>query len=140
MSTTVATTHHPMAIVSRLLAVFLVMHGVAHFVGVTGTITHIRDGTSASVAADTWSVGNGVVLGVLAALWAVAGLAFMVVAVMLWLHAAAARVALLWVAGCSLALSAVSLWAAVVGVVINVVLMVAVWFLPALTGDGGGGR
>ncbi|MFZ0160532.1 MAG: hypothetical protein WAL50_16005 [Kineosporiaceae bacterium] len=48
-----------------------------------------------------------------AALWAVAGLAFMVVAVMLWLHVAAARVALLWV---------------------------AVWFLPSLTGDEGGRR
>lgn len=137
MSTTVASVHHPMAIVSRLLAVFLVMHGVAHFVGMSGNITHLRDGTPAPLAADTWSVGNDVVLGVLGVLWAVVGLAFIVVAVLLWLHAAAARVTLLSVAGFSLVLSAVSLWAAVVGVVINVVLMLAVWLFPALTDHPG---
>ncbi len=134
MSTVSISARRPAHVVSRLLAVFLVMHGIAHFVGVTGTIGSIREGGTQELAAGAWSAGNDALLALLAVLWAVAGAGFVVTAALVWLNRSVARAALLWVASFSLALSALTLWAAVVGVVINVVLIVAVWLFPSLVG------
>ncbi len=72
----------------------------------------------------------------LAILWAVSGVGFIIVAALVWIRDRRARPALISVAAVSLGLCFVSLWAALVGLVINLILLVVAWLLPNLFGNG----
>jgi hypothetical protein len=111
------------ALLPRALAVFLVLHGIAHFVGTGGTMEVVREGGAAELLAGAWTPNDATLLTTFAVLWAVSGIAFAVVAVMLWTGRPQARTTLMIVAGASLVLSLVHLPAAIVGVVINVALI-----------------
>ena len=109
---------------TRLLSVFLALHGVAHFAGSTTSLKLIGQGKAAEYLGGSWVVADPTTLRILAAAWAAIGIAFLVVvAAMVWRHPASARLPLATVAALSLTLSVVALWAAVVGVVLNAILL-----------------
>lgn len=112
----------------RLFAVFLALHGIAHFVGVTGSLAAIEDGTSEPYLGGWWTISDPVALRTLAVLWALAGLGYVAVAIAMWIGLPWRRAALIGVTIGSLVLSVAALWAAVVGVVIDVVLLAVTFF------------
>ncbi len=116
------------------VGVFLVLHGVAHFVGLRSNISRISDGKAADLLGGAWRVSNSVGLGLLAAAWAVTGVAVMVCGVLVLRRAPSARTALLGTAAASLVLSILCLWASVVGAVINLALIAAAWVAPRRLG------
>ena len=116
---------------TRLLAVFLALHGLAHVAGTTDSLRLAGDGEAAEYLGSAWTISDPAVLRVLAVAWAVAGIAFLALAVLVWLRPARARVPLAAVAAASLVLSVLALPAAVVGVVIDAALLVLVWWAPA---------
>ncbi len=128
--TAMTTTHVPapraassVRLRTRLLSVFLALHGVAHFAGSTTSLKLIGQGKAAEYLGGSWVVADPTTLRILAAAWAAIGIAFLVVAAMVWRHPASARLPLATVAALSLTLSVVALWAAVVGVVLNAILL-----------------
>ncbi len=60
---TVTAVSHLERVSSRLLAVFLVLHGIAHYVGMNGNIGLIRHEKPAALLADSWSLSNTAALG-----------------------------------------------------------------------------
>lgn len=112
------------------LGVFLLLHALAHGVGVSGNLHRISQNEPAELLGGMWHVSSDSGLALMAGLWAVAGLVTVAAAVEVLRHARAARTAVAVAAGVSLVLSVAFLWAAVVGVVIDVLLLLAVWLVP----------
>jgi hypothetical protein len=117
---------------SRLLTVFLALHGLGHFAGTSGSLQLIDQGKTADYLAGFWVVSDPTTLRILAVAWAATGVAFLVFAAMVWGRAGRARLALVAVASVSLALSVAALWAAIVGVVINTVLLILAAAVPRM--------
>lgn len=108
----------------RLLAVFLALHGFAHFAGTSGSLQLIDQGKATDYLGGSWTVSDPTTLRTLAAAWAAMGIAFVVVAAMVWRHPAGVRLPLAAVAALSLTLSVAALWASIVGVVINAFILI----------------
>ncbi|HEX2895214.1 MAG TPA: hypothetical protein VHO29_14545 [Marmoricola sp.] len=115
---------------SLLLGVFLLLHALAHGVGVSGNLDRISQNEPAELLGGVWHVSGDTGLAVMAALWAVVGLVTVAAAIEVLRHAPAARTTVAIAAAVSLVLNVVFLWAAVVGVVIDVLLVLAVWLVP----------
>lgn len=115
---------------SLFLGVFLLLHAVAHGVGVSGNLDRISQDHSAELLGGAWHVSGDTGLAVMATLWAVAGLVTVAAAVEVLRHAPAARTTVAIAAAASLALSVAFLWAAVVGVAIDVLLLLGAWLVP----------
>jgi hypothetical protein len=113
-----------------VLGVFLLLHALAHGVGVRGNLDRISQNESAQLLGGVWHVSADSGLALMAGLWAVAGLVTVAAGIEVLRHARGARTAVAVAAGISLVLSVAFLWAAVVGVVIDVLLLLAVWLVP----------
>jgi len=136
MAITHAPTHrHPSTWVDRRsLGAFLVLHGVAHFVGLSANIDLARDHRAAALLGGVWHVNSRPALLALAIAWGVVGAAVIVTALLIDVGARSSRRVMTVVAAVSLALSIVNLWAAVVGVVINASLLAVGWIAPQRLG------
>lgn len=112
-------------------SVFLVLHGIAHFAGVAGHLERIDEGAAEEYLGGAWSISDPSALRVLAVIWALAGLAFVAAAAVVATRRPPARAVLGVVTSFSLALTVLALWAAVIGVVVNVVLLAVIVAAPA---------
>jgi hypothetical protein len=107
----------------RILAGFLVLHGVAHFVGVGPVFEAARNGERFAFLYGAWRTSDAVLLRTTGVLWAVVGVAVIATAVLLWRGAPTAMASLAAVSAASLSLSIFDLPAAIVGVVIDAALI-----------------
>jgi hypothetical protein len=110
------------------LAVFIALHGIAHFVGVRSNLNRANDRTTAEYLGGAWSISSSSALRVLAVIWALVGLGVIAASVLLAMRPATARPYLTVALAVSLVLCVLSLWTAVVGAVINVALLVLMWW------------
>ncbi len=114
------------------VAVFIVLHGFAHFVGTSESLSLVTQGRAARYLGGTWLVSSPDLLRIIAIAWAVAGVALIVAGTLVWLRPATAGPNLAAALITSLALTVLGLWASVVGVIINVVLLMALaWWSRA---------
>jgi hypothetical protein len=116
---------------ARLLAVVLALHGLAQLAGTSDSLRLAGDGQAADYLGGAWTISDPAVLRALAVAWAALGIAFLALAVLVWLRPARARLPLAAAAAGSLVLGVLALPAAVVGVVIDAALLVLVWWAPA---------
>ena len=128
---------HPMAhpktfTLERALAVFLFLHAIAHLVGTQASFVAADEGKTLAYLGGAWDVSDPTVLRLLGVAWAVVGVLTIVAAWAFWVGSPR-RVTLLVVATVpSLILAIAALWMAVVGVVIDVVLLgLAAWMTVA---------
>jgi hypothetical protein len=115
-----------------LLAVLLVAHGIAHFVGTQSAIVSYADDELVAYLFGAWEP-QGTLLLALAGTWAAAGLVFIAVGVWVIVRGESWSTLLAVAAGGSLILSLSAMPDASIGVVINAVLLTAViswhrWF------------
>lgn len=128
MSTLVS--NHRRSLVGSVLAVFLVLHGIAHFVGVSGNIGSITDNDRVDLVGGAFTTSNDLVFGVLAVAWALLGLGFLAVAVLVWRGTPSAGRALVAVSVASLCVGVMNLWEGVVGLPINAALIAIAVLMP----------
>lgn len=118
----------------RLLALFLLLHGLAHLAGTSDAFSRASGGKSVDYLAGGWSVSDPTSLRLLGVLWMLVAVAFVAAAVVTWAGGTAWPRVLWWVASASLAIVVVALWSSVIGVVIDVVLLAVALRAGALTG------
>lgn len=121
---------HPYLLPTALGAVGM-LHGIAHFAGVAGHLERATDGTAERYLGGWWTIDDPTQLRVLAAVWGVIGAAFVVAGLLTLLRLPVARTVLLSVASVSLALTVLALWAAGIGVVVNLTFLAIVATIPA---------
>lgn len=107
----------------RGIAVFLVLHGIAHLVGAQAAIGAAGDGQPVELAFGTVEVA-GAGASALAVAWVAVAAGFAFAATWLWTHHVRWWEVVVAVLGASLVLSVLTLPQAVAGVVINLVLLV----------------
>lgn len=108
---------------TRILAAFLVLHGLAHLVGTSVSFTRAADGDSVDYLAGAWTLSDPALLRLTGLMWALAAAAFLYAAAVTWLRSPDWPRVLAIVSVVSLVLCVIALWAAVVGVVIDVALL-----------------
>jgi hypothetical protein len=114
----------------KLWAGFVALHGVAHLVGTSDALDRADQGLSIDYLAGGWHLGDPALLRVVATAWAVVAAAFVLTGVAMWIGRVGAPHLLAAVAGASLVLCVLALWAAVIGVIVDVVLLVAAaWWI-----------
>lgn len=137
MTTSSATQVRPgPALARRAVAVFLILHGVAHLVGAQAALIAVRGDTSVAYLLGGWDVA-GTVLYALTAAWIAAAAGYVVAAAWIWSLRSHWRAVLLAVTAESLVLSVLALPPAVAGVAIDVVLLAAVAFWRPRTTERG---
>jgi hypothetical protein len=122
---------------TRVLAVFLGLHGVAHFAGTDDSFTAAADGESVDYLGGAWTLSDPTVLRAMGVVWALVGAAFVLAAVIAWMRRPEWPRVLRGVAAVSLLVVLVALWASVVGVVIDVALLGLAVRAGALSRTGG---
>jgi hypothetical protein len=108
-------------------AAFLVLHGIAHLVGTSSSFTAAADGETVEYLGGLWSISDTATLRVLGVVWSLAGVAWLVPAWAYVVGSPRRRAILVAVALPSLALSIVAVWAAIVGVLVNLVMLDLAW-------------
>ena len=108
----------------RALAAVVALHGIAHLVGTSDLFARAADGKAADLLIDTTS--NPLTLRVLGVAWAAVAVAYALVAASMWAGRRGWPQQLGWTTLASLGLAVVSLWASVIGVVIDIALLVIV--------------
>lgn len=130
-------THRPVE-VHRLIevgfAAFLVLHGVAHFAGFTDLFAKADAHSDAEYLGGLWTVSDPSFLRGVGVLWAVVGALMVLSAAAVLLRRRYARRTVAIASLLSLALSLVGLWAAVVGVGVNLALLALIAFAPQRVG------
>lgn len=121
----------PGSALRRILAVVLVVHGIAHLVGTTDAVTAVNENASVSYVLGQWDIGGTGLLVGLATLWAVVAVGFAAAGVTTWVDAPFWPRALATISAVSLVLCLVALPQAAIGVVINIVLLATVAMVPA---------
>ncbi|MGH8835096.1 MAG: hypothetical protein ACRDWG_08905 [Actinomycetes bacterium] len=116
------------------LAVVLVLHGVAHFAGSTDLSAEADARQDVYYLGGLWTISDPSVLRVVGVLWAVVGALVVLSAGAVLLRHRYARQTVVVAALLSLALSVVGLWAAIVGVGVNLALLALVAFAPQRVG------
>jgi hypothetical protein len=116
------------------LGVFLLLHAFAHGVGTTSNIRRISDDEPATLLGGAWHVGNDVALALASTVWTATGLAMAAAGILVLRHARAARTVAVLASTASLVLCVVFLWAAVIGAVVDVVLLAALVLAPERIG------
>ena len=122
---------------TRVLAVFLGLHGVAHFAGTGDSFTAAADGESVDYLGGAWTLTDPTVLRAMGVVWALVGAAFLLAAAIAWMRRPEWPRVLAGVAAVSLLVVLVALWASVVGVVIDVALLALAVRAGALSRSGG---
>ena len=72
--------------VMRVFAVFLGLHGVAHFAGTSDSFTKAVDGESVDYLAGAWTVSDPTLLRAVGIVWAVVGAAFVFSGAISWMR------------------------------------------------------
>ena len=121
----------------RVLAVFLGVHGVAHFAGTGDSFTAAADGGSVDYLGGALTLSDPTVLRAMGVVWALVGAAFVIAAAIAWMRRPEWPRVLAGVAAVSLLVVLLALWASVVGVVIDVALLALAVRAGALTRTGG---
>ena len=122
---------------TRLLAVFLGLHGVAHFAGTGDSFTAAADGESVDYLGGAWTLTDPTLLRAMGVVWALVGAGFLIAAAITWMRRPEWPRVLAGVAAVSLLVVLVALWASVVGVVIDVALLALAVRAGALSRTGG---
>lgn len=126
-------TQHDGRLPTRVLAAFLVLHGVAHLAGTSTVLGKAANRESAEYLAGVWTVSDPTLLRAFGVLWALAGAAFVIAAIAVWRqHPNWPRV-LAVTSLASLLVIVVALWSSTAGVIIDIGLL-------ALAGRAGGRR
>lgn len=112
----------------RGFALFLVLHGLAHTVGTSAFLKDADEGRTVEHLGGLWSVSSPTLLRALGVAWALAALGYFVVAAAYWIGASRRRTLLVAVTIPSLVLSVIAVWASVIGVVIDVLLLTVAWW------------
>ncbi|HZD17856.1 MAG TPA: hypothetical protein VE669_06925 [Actinomycetota bacterium] len=112
----------------RAFALFLVLHGLAHTVGTSAAFKDAEGGRTVELLGGLWSVSSPLVLRALGVTWALAAAGYFLVAAAYWVWARRRRVVLVAVTVPSLVLAVATLWAAVVGAAIDVILLGMAWW------------
>jgi hypothetical protein len=120
-----------------VLAVFLGLHGVAHFAGTGDSFIAAANGESVDYLGGAWTLSDPTVLRAMGVVWALVGAAFVLAAAIAWIRRPEWPRVLAGVAAVSLLVVVVALWASVVGVVIDVALLALAVRAGALSRPGG---
>lgn len=105
------------------MAILLVVHGLAHFVGVLAAFDAFEANETLEYLGGTWTVGNDLVIGAIGMLWATLGLAFVFSAIAVVTEFRGWERSLIVLGTLSTALCVLALWAAWVGVIVNAVII-----------------
>ena len=105
------------------MAILLVAHGLAHFVGVMAAFDAFEANEPLEYLGGTWMVGNDLLIGLLGMLWATLGLAFVFAAVAVVTEFRGWERSLIMLGTLSTALCVLALWAAWVGIIVNAVIV-----------------
>jgi hypothetical protein len=112
----------------RAFGVFLGVHGLAHLVGTETSFRFADEGGTAHYLGGLWSISDPTVLRVVGVVWVLPAAAFLLAAWGFWIGAPWRRSALVAAAALSTVVCAVALWAAIIGLVIDVALLsFALW-------------
>lgn len=106
------------------LASLLVLHGLAHFVGVVTAFEAFGANTELEYLGGTWMIDNGLLIGLLGMLWATLGLAFVFSAVAVVTEFRGWERSVIMLGTLSTALCVLALWAAWIGVIVNAVIVI----------------
>lgn len=128
---------HRSPALTRVLAMFVGLHGVAHFAGTGDSFTAAADGESVDYLGGAWTLTDPTVLRAMGVVWALVGAAFLLAAAIAWMRRPEWPRVLAGVAAVSLLVVLVALWASVVGVVIDVALLALAVRAGALSRSGG---
>ena len=128
---------HRSPALTRVLAMFVGLHGVAHFAGTGDSFTAAADGESVDYLGGAWTLTDPPVLRAMGIVWALVGAAFLLAAAIAWMRRPEWPRVLAGVAAVSLLVVLVALWASVVGVVIDVALLALAVRAGALSRSGG---
>ena len=128
---------HRSPALTRVLAVFLGLHGVAHFAGTGDSFAAAADGDSVDYLGGAWTLSDPTVLRAMGVVWALVGAAFLLTAAITWMRRPEWPRVLAAVAAASLLVTLVALWASMVGVVIDVALLALAARAGALSRTGG---
>ena len=108
---------------TRSLAVFLVLHGVAHFAGTGDSFTKAADRESVDYLGGAWTLSDPTLLRALGVVWALLGAAFVFAAAVTWMRRPEWPRVLAGVSVVSLLVVVIAVWSSIVGVVIDVALL-----------------
>lgn len=106
------------------LATLLVLHGLAHFVGVVAAFDAFEANEQLEYLGGTWMVGNELLIGLLGMLWATLGLAFVFSAIAVVTEFRGWERSLIMLGTLSTALCVLALWAAWIGILVNAVIVI----------------
>lgn len=118
------------------LSVVLVLHGIAHFAGLVDSLDKADAAATADYLGGAWTISDPALLRAVGVAWAVVGATVILSAVLVLLRHRLARPVVLTVLAVSLTLSFAGLPAAVIGVVLNLVLLAVVAVRPSWVGLG----
>lgn len=105
------------------MAILLVVHGIAHFVGVVAAFGAFEADEELEYLGGTWMVGNELIIGLLGMLWATLGLAFLFSAIAVVTEFRGWERSLILLGTLSTALCVLALWAAWIGIIVNAVII-----------------
>lgn len=108
---------------TRILAVFVGLHGVAHLAGTSDSFSKAADGESVEYLAGAWTLSNPTLLRAVGVVWVLAGAAFLFAAATTWMRRPAWPRVLAAASAFSLVVVVIALWSSVVGVVIDIALL-----------------
>ena len=105
------------------MAILLVAHGLAHFVGVVAAFDAFEANEALEYLGGTWMVGNDLLIGLIGMLWATLGLGFVFGAVAVVTEFGGWERSLVVMGTLSTALCVLALWAAWIGIIVNAVII-----------------
>ena len=106
------------------MAILLVLHGLAHFVGVMAAFDAFEADEALEYLGGTWMIGNELLIGAIGMLWATLGLAFVFAAIAVVTEFRGWERSLIVLGTLSTALCVLALWAAWIGILVNAVIVV----------------
>lgn len=106
------------------MAILLVAHGLAHFVGVFAAFDAFEANEPLEYLGGSWTIGNDLLVGLIGMLWATLGLAFVFSAVAVVTEFRGWERSLILLGTLSTALCILALWTAWIGIIVNAVIVV----------------
>jgi hypothetical protein len=130
MSTLSSVPQHSSVTTVPLVVGGLALHGVAHLAGTSAALKAIHDHDAVTILGGAVTAGSRGPLLALAAIWTAISILFVVAAACVGARSTSARTVLTVATVASLVMSVVSLWAAVIGVAIDLVILTAIHTAP----------
>jgi hypothetical protein len=106
------------------LAVLLVAHGLAHFVGVLGAFDALEANEPLEYLDGSWTVSSDLLIGLIGMVWAGIGLSFIFAAVAAVTEFRGWERTLVVLGSLSFAMCVLALWTAWIGLIVNAVVIV----------------